>query len=507
MAVAACERGSEDAAARSEGRPEVSGAALMADAGRGSWSLLTVPRDGGVARARSLSDPARVVWEGETRLPPAREIQGIDGPSVLLRTAGGVVHRYDPRTDRISRIGTVTDDARWSGWNRYGLWMEPNRSGLLAVGPEGSWRYELGASLRWAAPVEDGRVAALVEDDGGSALWLVGQGESEPEARARDGFYAPGLVTAWGRRLVLSGAADGTLRFFAVPAMASAGEVEVGGPVTALAASPSSHEIYVAVDEPPRLLRVDRLRMEVSEMAELARPVRQVRPAAMGGSLLIADGGAPMRVSLSAGDTARVPGSWREDLPLGLPDDRVLLVREGEVVLWSPEGGSTPLDVSPDRWWSPVHWNPAPPPVVADRVSGEEPLLARASPDSGSGDTVPTAPDTTEPTTPPDSAARPGPSDTAAATGPLPGFYAVVSAAQERSGIRELLDRLEEASYDTALQTHRDDAGRTWYRGLVGPFPERAGAEAAARQLRRERGMDVWVTELRPGATTGEIFR
>lgn len=498
LALAACDPGSSEAPDRSMDGPEVTGAALSADAGREGWSLLTVPREGGVARARSMADPARVVWEGETRLPPAREIQRIEGPSVLLRTADGVVHRYEPRTDELSRVGTVTAGARWSGWDRYGLWVDPERSSLLQIGPEGSWRYEMGASLWWAAPVEQGRVAALVEENEASALWLVGRGESEPEARARDGFTSPGLVTAWGRRLVLSGAGDGTVRFFAVPSMAPAGRVEVGGPVTALAASPSSHQIYVGVDEPPRLMKVDRLSKEASEMTGLPRPARELRPAVLGGSLLVSDGEALRRVSLVGGDTVGVPGSWREDLPLALPDDRVILVRDGEVALWSSGGSSTELEVSPARWWSAVRWNPAPPPVVSDRISDEDLTSGLNPDDSAAGDTAAPAPGETGPS---------APGDSGAAAGPAPGFYAVMTAAREREGVRDLLDRLEEGGYRTALQEHHDDAGRTWYRGLVGPFSRREGAEAAARQLRRERDMDGWVTELRPGATTGEIFR
>jgi len=38
-----------------------------------------------------------------------------------------------------------------------------------------------------------------------------------------------------------------------------------------------------------------------------------------------------------------------------------------------------------------------------------------------------------------------------------------------------------------------------WYRALVGPYPARLGADAAARQLRRERSLDAWVTELTAG--------
>jgi cell division septation protein DedD len=58
---------------------------------------------------------------------------------------------------------------------------------------------------------------------------------------------------------------------------------------------------------------------------------------------------------------------------------------------------------------------------------------------------------------------------------------------------------LSEAGYATRIQAYPDEAGETWHRGLVGPFPSRARAEAAARQLLRERDLQAWVTEI--GAT------
>ncbi len=512
LAAAGCDGGPERPSDAAGGPPEVEGSELLAGGGAARWSLLTVPREGGVVRARSLDDPSRVVWEGRTRLPPAREVRLVEGPVVLLRAAGGTVRRYDPRTDRLSRVGEVSDGARWGGWDRYGLWVEPDRSSVLAVGPEGSWRYQLGARPRWATPVDGGRVAVLVDDDGGeaAAVWLVGRGASEPEARTRDGFSGPGLATAWGKRLVLP--AGDAVRFYSVPSLTGGGEVEVGGPVTAMAASPSSHELYVAADDPPRLTRVERFAMRVREMTGLPRPVRALRPAVLGSAVLAHDGEGALWVPVGGGDTARAPGRWREDLPLALPGERAVVARDGGAALWRRDGSTVDLDVPGRRRWAPVRWNPAPPPVVSDRVDG---TAAGDTPSAGSGrpDTVPadTAAAATGDTAGPEGAAASadtgGAAEPAAGEVPPPGFYAVVTAAREPAGVERQLERLEGAGYPVALQVHRDDAGRRWYRGLVGPYEERPGAEAAARQLRRERGTDAWVTELRAGAATEEIFR
>lgn len=497
LAAAGCDGGPEPPAEVRGGAPDGEGADLLAGGGPDRWSLLTVPLDGGVARARALDDPARVVWEGRTELPPAGEMRVVAGPTVLLRSGDGGVHRYDPRGDRLTRVGTVAEGARWAGWDRYGLWVESERSSLLEVGPEGSWRYELAGQPIWATPVEEGRVAALLASEEETALWLVGRGESEPEARARGDFTPPGLVTAWGRRLVLP--SGNTVRFLAVPSLTASGEVSVGGPVTAIASSPSTHELYVGVDDPPRLMRVARFAMESRELTGLPRPARELRLSVLGGAVLVHDGGAPLLVPVGGDDTLRTAGRWRDDLPMALPDGRVIVLRESGPALWSPDGEVTPLDVPADRRWAAVLWNPAPPPVVAGQVSGQAP----ADTPGASGAERDAVVDSAEG----DGTQRPDTSSAAAPEPPSPGFYAVMTAAREAEGVYDLLDRLSSAGYPTQIQVHRDDAGRRWYRALVGPYEERSGAEAAARQLHRERGASAWVTEVRAGATTEEIFR
>ena len=71
--------------------------------------------------------------------------------------------------------------------------------------------------------------------------------------------------------------------------------------------------------------------------------------------------------------------------------------------------------------------------------------------------------------------------------------------ARSYPGVLSLTQSLDAAGYPTAIQTHQDDGGIVWYRGLVGPYANREGADAAARQLRRERGLQVWVTEIGTG--------
>jgi cell division septation protein DedD len=83
---------------------------------------------------------------------------------------------------------------------------------------------------------------------------------------------------------------------------------------------------------------------------------------------------------------------------------------------------------------------------------------------------------------------------------PAAGYYAVAVASRTPAGVIELVGTLARSGYPTAIQRRRDDGGQMWYRALVGPYPARSGADAAARQLRRERSLDAWVTELTAGS-------
>lgn len=520
LAAVAC-GGGEGGAAGGQADLPFSGGGKVAGSDVEEWSLLSVPREGGTVEARAADDPGRVLWTGATELPAARSIHLLEGPLLVLRTPGGTVHRYDPRSDELTRVGEVAPDAEWVARGRHGVFREGGGR-LLQVGPDGAWRYELGTTALWAGPAADGAVAALVEgDDGAPSVWLVQRGASEPEARADSVLGEPVLVTAWGRRMAGPGPGGGTVRFVTVPSLSVSGEVALDGPLTALAASPSSHEVYAGVGGgSPRVVRVSRFALEARELADMEREVRALRPAVLGGFVLVHDGGDPLWVPL-AGDTARrLESEWRDDLPLGTPDGRVLLAREEGLAIWDPDDGrSEPVEAPAGRWWGAARWNPAPPAVVSGRVEGERvgrgsdtvgPARAgerrgptrRASPPADS--LVPVEQD--GPTRTPAAESAPPAAPDSADRGVEPGHYAVVAAARDVGGVRRLLRELVKAGYPTDVQRHRDDAGRLWYRGVVGPYESREEAEAAARQLRRERDVDPWVTEIRAGAGARDVF-
>lgn len=475
------------------------------------WSLLAIPRTGGTATARRVTSPEKTVWTGETTLPPASEVHVLEGPVVVLRTDRGVVHRYAPRSDEMTRVGRLQGSVRWQGWGGHGVYVDTDARRVLQIGAEGTWEYELSRAPLWAAPVEGGRIAVLVEGTGQEGqLWLASRGSAEPETRASGDFAPVGTVVAWGRRLVLASGDRRALKFVVIPSLTVSGEVRLPGSVTAVARSPSSHEVYAAVEEPPRWVRVNRFTEEVEATVGLERPLVQLRSATLGQFVLGYDGEAAHWLSLTGESPRTLRTAWRSDLPLGAPDGAVLLARGEGLYRWVPgSDGAAPLDLPSDLWWAAVRWSPAPPPVVASRVEGRT-----VAEDTG-GTALPT-PETTDDRTEPGGALSPlgggtragGPArDTAGAEAPEPGFYAIAVSARRRRGVERLVSELSEAGYPTAIQPYEDDAGREWYRGMVGPYASRSEAEAAARQLQNERDLSAWVTEVTAGAGLEDVLQ
>lgn len=477
-----------------KGPPELEGAVRVVTS-LDRWSLLAVPRDGGTVQARAATDPSRVVWEGDADLPPLREVHLLDGPLLILRTREGTVLRYDPRADELETVEGVPSGSTWSAWDGYGVFRSPSGEGLLEIGPEESWRYTLRVAPLWAAPVESGRLAALVEAGGERQLWLLARGSDEAEATASGDFRGPGLTMAWGRRLAL--ATEGGLSILDVPSLSDAGRVELPGTPAVFAASPSSHELYAGIADPASVVRISRFTGRSERMTRLPRAPRAIRPAVLGDFLLVDDGGEPLLVPLDGSGTERVAGEWRDDLPLGLPDGRVLLASESSLRIHVPgSDSSATVDAPAGRWWGAVPWNPNPPRPLARSAPVETETGA-----PGARDAPPPGPESAPEARTDTGEAGPGVEE------PPTGFYAVVTAARDPAGVRRLLASLRSAGYPTELQLHTDDAGRTWYRGLVGRYATREAAEAVARQLERERDLNAWITEIRSTAGGEEVFR
>ncbi|MFQ5746290.1 MAG: SPOR domain-containing protein [Gemmatimonadota bacterium] len=492
--LAACGRRPPAPATDAEPR----GAALVVGTSRDEWGLLVVPREGGLVSLRSLRAPREEVWAGTQAVPASVEAHALEDGIAVLRAADGAVYRFDPRADEVVRVDRVGGNASWVSGGGSGLFLDPEAKAVLQISTGGNWRYAVRDSVLWAAPVERDAIALLVGSDAGRELWILREGESQPAERLSIDVSPPGLVTAWGRRLVFAGtgAHDGRLRVLTVGPLGAGTEIPLGGESGTLLASPSSHEIYAAVGSPPTIVAVSRFTGSIRPLITMSAPLDGLRVSLFGESLLAASGGSVVRVPVSGGEPARLGLEWGPDLPIGLPGGRTLGERDGRLVLLDTNGEGVELGDGAADWWMPVRWRPASEGVVADRLRGER--VAQVPGAAGGAETAPvdSAPG------PPGRPARAGAADAPPGPAPgrtgevAPGFYAIVGSARSAAGIGALVRSLDLAGYRTAVQRFPDDAGQVWHRGLVGPYPSRGAAEAAARQLERERRLQTWVTEI-----------
>lgn len=538
--------GDRGGAAPDESPPARHGLELVAGTSLERYGLLLIPRQGGAAELRALEDPREVLWRGARELPAVAEARPL-GASAVLRGADGTLFRYDPARDALQELERVSAEAEWSGLGDRGVWVDGEANAVVAVGADGAWRHELPRSLRWAAPVQEGGVVALVDEEDGPALWLLRPGEERPEATVRASVGAPGLVVAWGREVILTANAGDELVSFSVPALSETGRLELDGDVRALAASPSYHQLYASTASSPRVVAASRSASRVRALMRLERPAVALRPALFGDHLLAWDGARVWRLSLDGGRSEALDSEWRDDLPLALPGQRVLVVTGEEVQLVGT--GSEPGNAgvgSADAFWVPVRWRPPQLPAVAARAREADPEEPGAAADQTAqeapgGDPAVSAGEDSGPERPRESAggeegraeAEVPPREGERATGDdrredggaagpgedavgveartaavlEAGFYAIAASSQRLPGVSDLARALTEAGYGARIQRHRDEAGEVWYRCLVGPYGSREAAEEVADQLRRERGIQAWITEVAPDARTEGIQR
>jgi len=434
-----------------------------------------------------MRTPRETTWESESEIPSFAEARSIGGLSVVLKSGDGTVSRFDPAADAIETLDRLPGESvGWVGSDLGGVFVNGASGEILAVLPDRAWRYDVGGAVEWAAVVHDGVVVLRP----GPELWLVPHGAEEPAGEASVTVRAPGLVTAWGRRIAFVDAEDArSMQVLTVDPMETAGRVELDGEVTALAASPSSHELYAGISDPPGIVAMNRFSFTTSSLARLDRSPVDIRPSLFGEYLLVFDGERTWRIEVDDGLTVPIPGDWSADLPLGLPDGFVVARTGDAVSLVGPDGRieGDPLAVANGAAWLPVRWTPVPR-VLADELQGQPLAVSpgRPAPEPPVSEDDPSEADPSE--------ADSSEADTGTPPDVPVGYYAIVGSARQRDGIDALVADLGAAGFPVQVQSIADRAGENWYRGLVGPYATRAEADAAARQLQRERQLQSWVT-------------
>lgn len=502
--------GDRGAAGTGEAEP-LRGVRLVAGTSLDRWALLVVPREGGAPELRDLEDPDAVLWTGNVRLPASRRAHPLSDASVVLEGADGRLHRYDAARDVLSELARIDGDGAWTVAGGRAVWLAASGGSLTVVADGDVWSLRPPESASWAAPVAEDLVAALAGPPEAARLRLLGRDGPMTPTAAPPEVALPAVATAWGRRLVLSGRDGESLVVVDVPELAEAGRVELRRPVVALAASPSSHEVYAAVGHPSRIVAVNRFTGRPRQLARLDEEIRELRPSPLGGLLLARAGERVAVVPLEGGRAVTFESEWRADLPVGLEGGRVLASLGGAVFVWRGEAPGNPQPVSgpADAWWLPVRWRPTRAEVLAEAREGEaEPALAagEAASVTGREERPAVGPGGEAAADAPGPAERPVAAPPGSPTPEEPplraGFYAVVASSQNPQGIRSLTAHLAEAGFPAGVQRHRDEALEVWYRALVGPYETREDAEAAARQLRRERGLQAWISEIGPDLRT-----
>jgi len=495
LSFAACSGDMEPAAQTDEQAPR--GAELVVGTSIDEWTLLSIPMAGGPAELRSLRDLSDVLWTGQSDIPQVAEAHALLGGQTVLRSAGGSVLSYQRVSDEVLRLDSIAPESKWVGFGSSGLYLDQAAGDVLHVSGAGTWRYSVSDPIVWASPLDDETVALLVSSGSGTRLLVLQRAEESPAEESGAALNAPGVALAWGRRLALVSADGGALKFVTIAPVTEVASVDLPDSPTAIAASPSSHEVYLAVKDPPRIVAINRFSLSQRELARFDREILEIRPSLLGESLLAWDGQQAWHLGVSGDRPEPVEGAWRTDLPLGLPGGRILAALDDELVVFS-RGGTTRsarLGLPADHFWVPVYGDAAGQVILADEIRGERVVdSTRVDAEGRAAAAVPPAPAAFDDRT----GAELEPEDVAAeaVSSDPPGFYAIVGSARQRGGIQELADGLASAGYPTRVQRVPDDAGDTWYRGLVGPYRTRPEADAAARQLTRERRLQTWVTEI-----------
>ncbi len=465
-------------------QPEGNGAArapLARTAWLGSaegWGLLGLPLEGGPLTYRNAENLEAPTWAPPDLPAVARAWPG-EG-SIWLQFKDANVARYHYATGHLLNFeGFPEAEAAVALESGSGLVIAPGGRRLQRVAEAESWRVSLPGRLTRLVGAGGARVVVVVDSASVSEILVFEPPEKEPRGRRSVSGVRDVVVAPWGDKLyhLSVGEAGPAVQGLTLPALEGAEEFPLKAPGQALAITPSGHRLYVAVG--PRLHVFDRVDGKRRRPLDLPTAPSALRFSLNGSHLLARLDGDPGEIAvLQVGIDALlgvVPGDWDADLPQGISGGRLILRSGRQLVLYDmtrlleitreePEGAHR---------WLMVNWQPPRPRIeLAQRTarSGE----AAAGPGAAEAQ--------------PGGAEAPGEERVAP-----PGYYAVVSAAREPAGVRNLVAWLSTAGYPATVDRHEDVMGGVWFRAMAGPYSSRDKAEVAARSLGARYGYKPWI--------------
>lgn len=321
--------------------------------------LVRVPAAGGTASAYRAGDDS-VLWRSRDPVPALRELLAFDDFLGLALGAGtdGRVVAIDLRLGGVSTYGSerLRGAVRADGAAAFGFDAQGR---VLRLTPVATWS--------WAAP---GGADELVPGAGGGLL-VVSEAKGRtrvrrmipPETRILDSTELPAvrhvLRTTLGDRVWFD--TDSGLIALHSRELTRALQLRVRDSIVALAATPSGDRLYVATGR-ARLRVIDRFAEEEGDRVDLPQPATALRMDPDGRYLLARPetGDSVLVVSVGTGRViASLPGDWRGDLPLVVPDGGILLARGRDVVLVDAETGRERLRYAGGAasLWALVRWN------------------------------------------------------------------------------------------------------------------------------------------------------
>ena len=445
------------------------------------WGLLGLPLAGGPLTYRSAENLESPTWAPPEFGALARAWPGDGG--VWVQFSDSRIGLYDYATGHLlSYEGYASTEMAVALPGQRALVIARGGRAVELVSETEPWRFDLGGQLLRLEAAGEGRVVAVVGDGSEGELLVLQPPEQEPLGRRSVAGVRDFVVTAWGERLYYLSAdpQDLSLHGLSLPSLEAVEEFALPEPGGAVAATPSSHRLYVATGQSIRIF--DRLRGELLRELSLPASAAALRFSLNGANLLAGLEGVDEVAVLQVGADSLlgvIPCGWGENLPMAVPGGRLVARQDTNLVLYDAlhliEIARVPA--GDQRLWLTVEWQPPRPRTELTQRSAH-----RREPGEHAG------------AVPGGQAGEEG--SGVSGESPAPGYYAVVLAARARPGVDDLVSWLRGLGYPATVERHEDSMGVVWFRAMVGPYARRALAEAASRSLNARYGYKPWILSI-----------
>lgn len=453
--------------------------------------VLRVPRRGGVPTVSAYPRIDSTVWTASDESPALDRVLSFNDDA-------GVVAFVDQRGRPgwiDFRLGSVNLASRskvreLSAVDANSIFGVGSDGAIARFTPAGNWVFKPPHRVRTIFPQRDGSVLLLSSSDDNAALWRV----HPPDDRIRDTLELPEIGRALGTQLgdrVYVVTSNHALIDVRTRTLTRGSAIRLPGPVAAMASTPSDDRLFVATDSSRELTVIDPYRDRVAARIRLPGDPADLRMDPFGRYLLVRPEQSDSVWVVAIG-TARLIGTthstWRDDLPLVMPDGALALAQGKDVVLLDGEtfrqrqrvrGGAA------DFWYA-FQWSGFRP-----RAAGLDQPVEFGQPDTLDSATA------LAPTPPVDSALIVAPRETVAAARPSPprppaarGFMVQFAALLSESSARTRASQIRSGGQLARVEATQRD-GATIYRVVLGPYATREDADRVGKAS----GQSYWVYE------------